>query len=177
MVWYPSVGLAGMADNQGNTQLYTINAPAKVIMHKDFNIIKDPGEALKFTYQIHFVSDGEMIVGSKLAEHNPLIKRWAKNRQFRVWGLKHLIRDGADILVPCAGEQYVEKLNESTEDAFTLKFKTLTYGGKHIFELEIRIDLTSCIGWCITDENNNIYLACNDANITKVYFQSTHKRV
>ena len=176
MVWYPSVGSAILTDNQGNQQFYTINAPAKVVMHNNFNVKKDPGEAFKFTYQIHFIPDGGIIVGSKIAEHNPLIKRWDKNRKFRVWGLKHPIRDGVDIFVPHADEEYVEKADDSTRGTFTLTDRTQGLDGNPVFLMRIGIDLTDCIGWCITDENNNIYLASNDASITTVYFQMTHKR-
>ena len=155
---------------------YTINAPAKVVMHKDFNVMKDPAEALKFTYQIHFIPDGGLIVGGKIAEHNPLIKRWDRNRKFRVWGIKHPIRDGVDIFTPHEDEQYVEKADDSTRGTFTLTDRTQGLDGNPVFLMRIGIDLTDCIGWCITDENNNIYLASNDASIKTVYFQMTHKR-
>ena len=174
---------------------YTLNGPKKVLMRNNFYVDKDPGEALKFTYQVHFVSDDGIIVGSKLAEHNPLIKHWEKNRQFRLWLCTKYICESEDIYVPNEDEgdikfesapydpdypenaneppfvceQYVDKDDKMHENVYELAFFS-EYGQKLRGE-------DKYIAWCITDENNNIYLACNDKTVTQVYFQMTHKRV
>lgn len=193
MVLYPTVGSLCLYDGAETPYLYTINAPAKVLMHNDFHVDKDPGEALKFTYQIHFVSDGGIIVGSKLAEHNPLIKQWKTNRKFRLWLCTKFIRDFADLYVPNAQdrfydtsppdpdypeyeneppfvcEQYVDKADKKHENVYEIGFFS-DYG----YALR---NNDKFVAWCITDENNNIYLACNDKKINQVFFQMTHKRV
>jgi hypothetical protein len=179
---YPQTCYYPYSSSTGKSYNYrvpcTINAPAKVLMHNDFYLDKDPGEALKFTYQVHFISVGDIIVGSKLAEHNPLIKHWEKNRQFRLWGMKAPIGEGADVFIPRDDEPSWEKLSDDIDgNTFTVADRTQDLDGKEVFELTINNELTDCVGWCITDEKNNIYLACNDRNIKKLCFQMTHKRV
>lgn len=169
-----------LADIEANA---SINMPKKALFCDSFHIDKDPGEALRFTYQIHFIPDGDLIVGNKIAEHNPLIKRWGKNRAIKVWGCKHYLRDGVDIFIPAADDivwtqsfddEYFELTKNSwSEDeekvygeTYTLMFKSLINTMK----------MNGCVAWCITDEKNNIYLASNDINVKTVYFQMTHKR-
>ena len=169
----------------GDTTLVkSINTPKKVLFGNLFTIYKDAGEAIRFTYQVHFTPCGNVFVGNKIAENNPLIKRWDKNREFRVWICKKPIREGADVFVP--GEEDISYSHTTDGQYFTISAVSMTeaelekYGetyhfllGQDIYE---KMQSEGFVAWCITDESNNLYLANNDGTNPLVYLQMAHKR-
>ena len=178
-VFYPSIIKKALGTPDEYVMTNVIQTP---VFNKEFLIYKDPGEALKFTYQIHLIGEDDCFFGNKFAEHNPLIKTWDKKRIFKVWALKHYVREGADVLETVSGNKsYVQTLNE--EYFGIVKLSTNTYD-KDIYgeayavtlfeEISFELKKEGYKAWAITDENNNIYLACNNESVNILYFQLHH---
>ncbi|MFQ7699965.1 MAG: hypothetical protein ACLSTV_04225 [Coriobacteriales bacterium] len=157
------------------------NQPTDKVFDEIFYVSKDPGEALKFTYQCHWISDeADVVIGSKLAENHPLVKKWTENRKFRFWFLKKPLRQGEDKLLAdetrnvliTTDEQRkgyfgMQDLISDTQKAFKL---TLAQGGVSL------LNGSDIKAWAITDENNNLYIGCNDKSKTTLYFTHIHER-
>lgn len=155
------------------------------VFDEKFCVYKDPGEAIKFTYQIHLIGEDDCVFGNKFAEHNPLIKDWkGKNRTFRVWLLTHYVREGVDVLETITGDEYRKKTEEwqffDVEPEEQTSDDISIYG--NVFKLTLKLAISEDLketkykAWAITDEKNNLYVACNDKEITTLYFQLHHKR-
>lgn len=152
-----------------------VNLVENEVFNKEFFIYKDPGEALKFTYQIHLIGEDDCFFGNKFAEHNTLIKKWGDTgRQFRVWLLTHYIRDGIDVLETTTGDWF------SVHSLSSPSFSLGTQDGAKTLTLSEAVANTLAGGgyfaWAITDEKNNLYVACNDVSVKTLYFQLHHKR-
>lgn len=152
-----------------------VNLVENEVFNKEFFIYKDPGEALKFTYQIHLIGEDDCFFGNKFAEHNTLIKKWGDTkRQFRVWLLTHYIRDGIDVLETTTGDWF------SVHSLSSPSFSLGTQDGAKTLTLSEAVANTLAGGgyfaWAITDEKNNLYVACNDVRVKTLYFQLHHKR-
>ena len=152
-----------------------VNLVENEVFNKEFFIYKDPGEALKFTYQIHLIGEDDCFFGNKFAEHNTLIKKWGDTkRQFRVWLLRHYIRDGIDVLETTTGDWF------SVHSLSSPSFSLGTQDGAKTLTLSEAVANTLSGGgyfaWAITDEKNNLYVACNDVSVKTLYFQLHHKR-
>lgn len=81
------------------------NNPQDTVFLHEYHIDKDKGEALKFTYQCHWTSrEDNIVIGSKLAENHPLIKKWTENRRFKFWALSKALRQGEDKVYANASE-------------------------------------------------------------------------
>lgn len=155
------------------------------VFDEKFCVYKDAGEAIKFTYQIHLIGEDDCVFGNKFAEHNPLIKDWkGKNRKFRVWLLTHYVREGVDVLETTTGDEYRKKDEEwkffDVEPEEQTSSEIAIYGD--VFKLTLKLAISDDLkepkykAWAITDEKNNLYVACNDKKITTLYFQLHHKR-
>jgi hypothetical protein len=148
------------------------NAPKEVIFKKKFHVDKDPGEALRFTYQVHFVCEGDCVVGNKLAENNTLVKQNGKARKFKVWLLKSYIRNGEDRLNSTKGGK-----------SFDGTFNMLPYDSKnasiHLLP-DVKDELTNAangyVAWAITDQNDNLYIGRNENKDGFVHLCISHKR-
>ena len=152
-----------------------VNLVENEVFNKEFFIYKDPGEALKFTYQIHLIGEDDCFFGNKFAEHNTLIKKWGDTeRQFRVWLLTHYIREGIDVLETTTGDWF------SVHSLSSPSFSLGTKDGAKTLTLSESVANTLAGGgyfaWAITDEKNNLYVACNDVSVKTLYFQLHHKR-
>lgn len=156
------------------------NKVDNVVFEETFQIDKDPGEALKFTYQIHLIGEDNCLFGNKFAEHNPLIKEWNENRKFKVWLLTRYIREGADILETGSGDTSYDHTTDGEQFTLTALGKTAEYGEAYQLSLKNTVINNLANGsyrsWAITDENGNLYVGANDANINVVYLQLHHKR-
>lgn len=175
-VLYPSI-IKTTLDNQEDYVLS--NVAQNPVFNKGFFIYKDPGEAIKFTYQIHLIGEDDCFFGNKFAEHNPLIKSWGEKRKFKVWSLKHYVREGADVLETIDSD--VSSITITLDGFLSVKKEEQNktdedkYGEVYTLTLpEAIINAENMKAWAITDENNNIYLACNNASVRKVYFQLHH---
>lgn len=183
-VFYPAILRLPVVTDDVTDYLFA-NMVQTPVFDEKFCVYKDAGEAIKFTYQIHLIGEDDCVFGNKFAEHNPLIKDWkGTNRKFRVWVLTHYVREGVDVLETATGDEYRTKTNEgqvfgvdqeeqnSSEiaiygDVFKLTLKTI---------ISLLLDSGKYKSWAITDENNNLYVACNDASVKTLYFQLHHKR-
>lgn len=159
------------------------NNPQDTIFLHEYHIDKDKGEALKFTYQCHWTSrEDNIVIGSKLAENHPLIKEWTEDRKFKFWVLKQPLRQGTDKVYANASESvlittdYERKLNyfgigdiatPTTVKAFKVELLGIALAAVKRSETK---------AWAITDENNNLYVGCNDTAKTVLYFTHIHKR-
>lgn len=143
------------------------------IFNKTFYVNKDPGEALKFTYQIHLISEDECFFANKFAENNCLVKDWGNTaRPVILYLCTNYVREGADVYIPYSQDYSIE--NRS----YSLTFDDENYTATLELNEAIKQQINSgnYKAWVITDENNNIYVGCNDITKTKIYFQLHHKR-
>lgn len=174
-VVYPSIIKSTLDNQEGYVLSNVVQNP---VFNKGFFIYKDPGEAIKFTYQIHLIGEDDCFFGNKFAEHNPLIKSWGEKRKFKVWSLKHYVREGADVLETIDSD--VSFITITRDGFLSLKKEEQAktdedkYGEVYTLTLPTLINAENMKAWAITDENNNIYLACNNASVRKVYFQLHH---
>jgi hypothetical protein len=154
------------------------NAPKTPIFSKTFYVDKDPGEAIKFTYQVHFVTEGDCVVGNKVAEHNPLIKRYEKSstaRQFKVWLLKDHIREGEDLIVPTYND--LALLQTANGNYFTVWHPQGGNNARISLKDEVKAKLVDYKAWAITDENNHLYVGRNENQEGIVHLCISHKRI
>jgi hypothetical protein len=152
------------------------------LFSKKFHIDKQPGEAIKFTYQIHCVGEDGCVFGNKFAEHNTLVKKYEQNRVLKIWLLSDYIREGIDRLESPQGEVYLADSTNTQKDYYEIKQEN-TAG--NIYSLNLSsfliyriIDLgVGCKAWAITDEENNLYVGRNNDTTGQIYFTMTHKRI
>lgn len=183
-----AVGLANMAalskypkisfysDPLGNKA--AANAPKDELYRDTYKILKDPGEALKYTYQVHIVPDqedlGMIVIGDKFAELSPLVKGWDGKRKLRLVFSEKPIREGEQIV---SGD-----------------YVTQTYDGEFFsynpgsVDLNAYISITNktwssftnkskYVAWAICDEKNRLLIGCNNVTIyKKIFFSMAHKR-
>lgn len=183
-VFYPVILRLPVVTDDVTDYLFA-NMVQTPVFDEKFCVYKDAGEAIKFTYQIHLIGEDDCVFGNKFAEHNPLIKDWkGKNRTFRVWLLTHYVREGVDVLETTTGDEYRKKTEEwqffDVEPEEQTSDDISIYG--NVFKLTLKLAISEDLkepkykAWAITDEKNNLYVACNDKKITTLYFQLHHKR-
>lgn len=147
-----------------------INSPMNNAKYtRTLYIDKDPGEALKLTFQFHFIpSKPWIIIGSKLLQNHPFVNSDGPLR-FRILLLKDYIRDGVDKIefneatdefVQC-GPTGVLDCIEVLDEGRGIKLKDAAFGGE---------DVSSYKAWAITDIEYNLYLGCNDVSKRSIYF-------
>lgn len=150
-----------------------INTTNSPIFYKTFIINKDPGEALKFTYQIHLIGEDECFFGNKFAENNCIVKDWGSTERRLILHLcTNYVREGSDVYIPYSQDYSIEDSNSyivSFIDNYTASLSLKN-------EIKEKINSGNYKAWVITDENNNIYVGCNDVTKTNIYFQLHHKR-
>lgn len=161
------------------------NEPYSMILNEIFNIDKDPGEALKFTYQVHFVSDDpDIIIGNAIAEKHPLVKKYAQDTQFTSRPLiyvllKDKIRQGEEKIQIESDDKAVKIRTETEKESYfsveTQKENGIYYG----FKLTVKSnanDMETYSAWAILDDEKNILVACNDMTKKYLYFSHIHGR-
>ena len=151
------------------------NAPKDELYRDTYKILKDPGEALKYTYQVHIVPDqadlGVIVIGDKFAELSPLVKDWGEPRKLKLVLSERPLREGEQIVV---GYDYTQSTNgeffeyrnytDYTRMQLTMDMWTLALANPN------------CVAWAICDEKNRLLIGCNDKNKRWIYFSMTHKR-
>ena len=131
---------------------YYLNFPDRVRFSQKYAVNKNPAEQLNFVYQIHFVTDlPDIVLGAMLAQNNPLIKSMS-SRTFKVWSLKKKLPNGLIKLNDFYGKVYDDNL-------FYYYLSTAAEGGQIRSVTYFKDE--SIIGWAITDENDNLYIAQN----------------
>jgi hypothetical protein len=180
--FYPSILEVGIYNTATNNRLakVDVNKAKTPIFEKNFYVDKDPGEAIKFTYQVHFVTEDDCVVGNTIAEHNPIIKRYEPNanaRKFKVWLLKDHIRDGSDLLEVTENATVFEHTKNRAYFDISTSNTNNTYGTIYLNNaLQYELRNGGYKAWAITDENNNLYVGRNENQEGVVYFCISHKR-
>lgn len=168
------------------------NDPYSMIVNEIFHIDKDPGEALKFTYQVHFVSDDpDIIIGNAIAEKHPLVKKYAQNTPITSRPLIYVllndkIRQGEEKIQIKAGvDKAVKIITETQKESYfsveTHNENSIYYGFKLTLNETViinnePIDIKTYSAWAILDNEKNILVACNDTTKRYLYFSHIHGR-
>lgn len=158
-------------------QEYYLNSPGYDVFRVTFSIDKDPGEALKFIYQCHFVEDDpDILIGDKLTETHHLIKKWPTDRKFRFWRLNRFLRQGVDKVYSQDGEYRQIDADTDREKYWTISIDQTDRSGTLTLQSNANNYLgAGNVGWAITDENNNLYIGCNDVSTRKLIFNFMHE--
>lgn len=158
-------------------QEYYLNSPGYDVFRATFSIDKDPGEALKFIYQCHFVEDDpDILIGDKLTETHHLIKKWPTDRKFRFWRLNRFLRQGVDKVYSQDGEYRQIDADTDREKYWTISIDQTDRSGTLTLQSNANNYLgAGNVGWAITDENNNLYIGCNDVSTRKLIFNFMHE--
>ena len=158
-------------------QEYYLNSPGYDVFRVTFSIDKDPGEALKFIYQCHFVEDDpDILIGDKLTETHHLIKKWPTDRKFRFWRLNRFLRQGVDKVYSQDGEYRQIDADTDREKYWTISIDQTDRSGTLTLQSNANNYLRAGnVGWAITDENNNLYIGCNDVSTRKLIFNFMHE--
>lgn len=154
------------------------------LFSKKFYIDKQPGEAIKFTYQIHCVGEDGCVFGNKFCEDNTLIKSNKENKNLRLWLSSNYIREGSDKLDPIETDDHWDINNDDAEKRFYAIEAEENIDGS-VFSLKIKNEPLEVLAnsggriksWAITDEENNLYVGRNNDTTGQIYFTMTHKRI
>lgn len=131
---------------------YYVNYPNGAKFSQKYAVNKQPAEQLNFVYQIHFVTDlPDIVIGNMLSQNNPLIKNMS-SRTFKVWSLKKKLPNGVIKLNNYYGAEYAG-------NTFSYYISTAAQGGQIRSVTYFKDE--SIVGWAITDENDNLYIAQN----------------
>lgn len=140
----------------------TLNTPKDRLFGETFQVLKDAGEALKITYQQHFISDSpDIVIGKKLAENCPIVKKWQSNRTMLFLLLNAPLRLGEDV-VP--GENVLNELDYAT---------CVVVNNDNI---SVLFDDARAVAWAITDERYNLLIGSNAATKKTIYFSISNKK-
>ena len=140
----------------------TLNTPKDRLFGETFQVLKDAGEALKITYQQHFISDSsDIVIGKKLAENCPIVKKWQSNRTMLFLLLNAPLRLGEDV-VP--GENVLNELDYAT---------CVVVNNDNI---SVLFDDARAVAWAITDERYNLLIGSNAETKKTIYFSITNKK-
>ena len=157
-----------------------INSPNEYYFLKEFDVKKDARERFSFTYQLHYVSPLPAIIfGRKFAETSPLIYNKAKT--FRYWKLYKKLPYMTVKIPENWNAAYKTLSSDSSAENWVGNYFTVnTQGSGTATYWYLRIntekqDLSAAVGWAITDQDNNLLLACNDKDITTLYFNYCHE--
>ena len=169
---YPKIHFSKTSDYER-----ALNAPKDELYRDTYKIFKDPGEALKYTYQVHVVPNqadlGTIVIGDKFAELSPLVREWGETRKLNLVLSKRYLRDGENIV---AGDVYTQSKNE---EYFYFKDNSTT--GSPWFSLQKNITTvldndSTFVAWAICDEKNRLLIGCNDTAKRSINFIMAHKR-
>lgn len=154
------------------------NTPAYEVFEKNFYVDKDPGEAIKFTYQVHVIGEGDCVIGSKFAEHHHLVKRYNKGENVEnicICFLSDYIREGEDKVNP--GSISLKLAHTDTDSQWRLDEIDNRGHYKLSLKADIKQNLSSCKAWAITDESGNLYVGRNENKEGFVHIYTSHKRL
>ena len=173
-----------------------LNYPDGIMFNETFAIKKDAGEALKFTYQMHFIPKSpDIIIGKALTEKNTLIHKDenagvqtsnGKWRKFNVWFSYVPFRQGEDkisSIISNSGTTVrwtdVDNYSDADERKFTFNFlngevgawngQTVAKFGLSKSEYDYYVLERGYKYWAIADEENNLLFACNRENTQYIY--------
>ena len=106
---------------------------------------------------VHFVSPlPSVVVGPQMALTSPLIRQMDGNKTFKVWGLTKRVPQNAVKILSSWGTAIAtvtSDMNAYFSAALTNNNVVLTVGAMS----------GNYVGWAITDENDNLYLAQNES--------------
>lgn len=141
-------------DRQNN-----MNSDEAYVLLKSYYIQKDPSEQLNFSYQVHFVSPlPSVVVGPQMALTSPLIRQMDGNKTFKVWGLTKRVPQNAVKILSSWGTVVS---TATTDDVASNNFYAVLNNGN--VTLVVNALGSQYVGWAITDEDGNLYLAQNES--------------
>lgn len=115
-----------------------------------FIIQKGVGEIPHFTYQLHFVTDTDIIIGSGLAKNFPLVKKIVQGENVpRLYFLKKRINK-FDNLIDLTG----------ASDEYTL-FTTQTYSNQFKIPNKTMLEEEEYVAWAVTNESGELMFGRN----------------
>jgi len=134
-----------------------------------FKLMKDPAEILKMTYQLQVVAKRGMedvfIVGKELTNKNPLVT------YYPWWNT-----DPKTFIFTVSTEKYGKFENKKAKGVAQSIGFTIDYSTGYI-QIDDFQDATGLMkSWALSDIHGNLYIACNDINIRRVYFNFKNKR-
>lgn len=139
----------------------TLNYPDtdSAVLNATYITQKDPSEQLNFSYQVHFVSPlPSVVVGPQMALTSPLIRQMDGNKTFKVWGLTKRVPQNAVKILSSWGTVVS---TATTDDVASNNFYAVLNNGN--VTLVVNALGSQYVGWAITDENDNLYLAQNES--------------
>lgn len=132
---------------------------ANTVLTGEFYVDKSSAEQINMTYQIHFVSDmNDIVIGALIAENNPLVVDYSTDLKYQLWGLKKTLPKSSIVV----NEIYGQKLADITSANKSLYWSV--FGNEEKFSLDLSLKgkmSEDYIGWAITDEFGQLYLARN----------------
>lgn len=165
----------------------SFNAPdtSKQVFDNLFYIDKSSAEALKFTYQVHFINDGDddVVIGNALASDQSSVKPYIQNRTLKFWALSTMHFDD-NVMLDSEGSSYqIINLDDDDNPYFNDDyFYQIKPDGNYRFSLTLTeaakftLKQLKAVGWAITNADNKLYVACNDVDKTTLYFTSFHEK-
>lgn len=139
----------------------TLNYPDtdSAVLNATYITQKDPSEQLNFSYQVHFVSPlPSVVVGPQMALTSPLIRQMDGNKTFKVWGLTKRVPQNAVKILASWGTVVS---TATTDDVAGNNFYAVLNNGN--VTLVVNALGGQYVGWAITDEDGNLYLAQNES--------------
>lgn len=150
----------------------TLNYPdtGTAVLDQTYITQKDPSEQLNFSYQVHFVSSlPSVVIGPQMALTSPLIMQIDGGKTFKVWGLQKQVPQNAVKILSSWGTA----IGTVTSDTNAYFGAALTNGN---IVLTVNAIGENYVGWAITDENDNLYIAQNKSpgEAITLYMGFTH---
>ncbi len=139
----------------GIVKLNTIKEDCTYVKLQELEVDKDPAEILSMTYQLAIEADDEnIIVGSAFACNNPLCKQGSSGNKFKIWQLTKQ-------LPPMS----------VTPETFGIILPTASFL-LNVYDTYAMLSVNGCNGngWAITDESENLLIACNNGSFNTLYF-------
>lgn len=146
-----------------------------------FYIDKSSAEQTNFTYQLHFVSGTPaIVVGEGMASASPLIKGADGTETLKIWKLNKAVSKSAAVLTDGDGINLTVTASNAIDYVYAVRHSLKLYSVSFLFYKMTQIDWTDCPAWAVTDKNNRLIFACNEAPPTgangskAIYFSLTH---
>lgn len=122
---------------------------------------KDPSEIIKMTYQISFVSEVESItIGNAFSDRCKLVAPQDVGGLY-LWNRR----------VGKYAKNETNKVDTEKDYIITLGIESITKVNDQLIRIRVNNN-NKC--WCLANSNREIYLTCNDPNLTEIYIKTQH---
>ncbi len=154
LLWPQSKNIFNIQDNVWKKSNIIIEDCTYVKL-QELEVDKDPAEILSMTYQLSIETEDEnIIVGNAFACNNPLCKQGSSGNKFKIWQLTKR-------LPPMS----------VTVDTFGFVLQNASFS-VNVYDAYAILSVNGCgkNGWAITDESDNLLIACNNGSFNTLYF-------